>query len=381
VPCIFQNADRMYPSFRQRFAAVRGSAFRLRRRGAILVAVLGFVVLLGFVLVAFIDEAVSKIKYFGVYYSRADLRVDAYSALDSTLAVLSEVYEIDGGLWAPAQGWSDPLGQSGFEASDGVRVTVDFEDESGKIPLDADTDPSILIALFTEMGFSLQEAEHLTDPLLDWMDDDDLARLHGFDGDDYDREDPPYYPPNRRIRSWDELRLIYVVQEHFFDEAGNPTPQLRQFQRAVSLYHTGQININMAPPIVLNVLQQHYGIDAMGILDFRTGGLDADPDTVAGRGLIRSDANAFGVTGDIAAYESTTLKVSVEARRGGNAFLLTAIVTYRGADPSADRDSAERESGSGSPTGTQGATARDVDAGTALGYPFWIVMLSENEKN
>ena len=48
---------------------------RLRdRRGSIIVLVLVFVILLTFIVVAFLEEAASKIKYYGLFHNRDDLR-------------------------------------------------------------------------------------------------------------------------------------------------------------------------------------------------------------------------------------------------------------------------------------------------------------------
>ena len=38
------------------------------------------------------------------------LRTEAYSALETVLAVLEEFRSVDNGLRSPAEGWADPLG-------------------------------------------------------------------------------------------------------------------------------------------------------------------------------------------------------------------------------------------------------------------------------
>src|SRR5690606_28580353 len=121
-----------------------GSAPSARSKGSILVAVLGFIVLLSAILVAFLGESIARIKYYGLFFNRDDLRVEAYSALEITLAVLSEIHAIDGSINGPAQGWADPLAYAEYTPPEGTRVAVRFEDESGRIPLTPSTDRMLL---------------------------------------------------------------------------------------------------------------------------------------------------------------------------------------------------------------------------------------------
>ena len=47
------------------------------KQGSIIVLVLVLVVLLTFIVVAFLEEATAKIKYYGLFHNRDDLRTDA----------------------------------------------------------------------------------------------------------------------------------------------------------------------------------------------------------------------------------------------------------------------------------------------------------------
>ncbi len=54
-------------------------------RGSILIAVLALTALVSFILLEFMEEATAKIKYYGLFYNRDDLRTEAYSVLETTL--------------------------------------------------------------------------------------------------------------------------------------------------------------------------------------------------------------------------------------------------------------------------------------------------------
>lgn len=355
-----------------------GRAGGISRRGSILVAVLGFIVLLAAVLVAFLGESIARIKYNGLFFNRDDLRVVAYSALEVSLAVLSEIHSIDGVLNGPAQGWSDPLAYAGVEVPEGIRVSVRFEDESGRIPLSATTDPALLMAFFELQEVPYATAERLTDCLIDWMDEDDLARLNGFDGDDYQRRATPILPANQRIRSWEEMRLIEACREAFFDEWGTPNAMNHSFRRAFSLFHQGQVNLNTATASTVAVLEKALQLDGSA-LGFYLRGPDDTAGTADDRVLLGPAEEFLGRAGGIAGTTVETLRVVIEVHRGEAHFLLTAVVRHKGANPSALVSTSPDPGGDGEMPGTRAGTARQSDVGQSLGYPFEFIRLVENQ--
>ena len=112
-------------------------------RASILAAVLGMIALASFVVLAFMQEATDRIKYSGLFQNRDELRVEAYSLLDATIAVISEIQEIDGALYSPNQGWNDPLGYAQIEINNDLKIEINIEDETGKISL-SQANPLIL---------------------------------------------------------------------------------------------------------------------------------------------------------------------------------------------------------------------------------------------
>ena len=73
------------------------------------------VVVMGYVLVQFTEKGLSEIAGEGYYVERDRLRIEAYSALEVTLAVLADFIAVDRSLQSPAQGWADPIGYAGID--------------------------------------------------------------------------------------------------------------------------------------------------------------------------------------------------------------------------------------------------------------------------
>lgn len=364
------------------------------KRGSVIILVLVFIVLLTFIVVAFLEEASSRIKYYGLFHNRDDLRVDAYSALEISLAVINQYREVEGALWGPAQGWGNPLAETGFVPAHAQAVQVSFGDESAKLPL-ASLDYDTLLILFDVLGFDLPEAESLADGLLDWTDEDDLRRLNGFDGDDYEDFEPPYKPSNAPIVSWDEFRLIEPWRTLFFDENGIPNEKWALFKSAVSLYHEGPVNINQASRTVLEVFYEKGLVDIRS-LEYYQNGADGIPGTEDDR-LIRGDSSTSNLLPAESSELTTSiqlLRVKVEAIRGDARFMVEALVTWSGANPGAGDTEVERpaeeESRENINSETQtsreervrarGQTRTAPSTAANLGYPFRFVRITENRK-
>lgn len=365
----------------------RGSA----KGGSITVLVLVFVVLLTFIVVAFLEEATGKIKYYGLFHNRDDLRVDAYSALEISLAVINQYREIEGALWGPSQGWANPLQQVEFTPAHASSVSVSFEDESSKIGLST-LEYDELLVLFDLMGFDLPEAQSLADGFLDWTDADDERRLNGYDGDDYEDMEPPYKPANSNVVTWDEFKLIQPFNTLFFDESGRPTSDWSAFRNTVSLYHTGKVNINQASGLVLEFLGESGILDPLSLADYMNG-TDGIQGTEDDRLMRNLEQSFFGEAGKVTSGIEL-LRVKVTASRGDARFDLETLVSWSGSDAGAADLSQNRQPeeeanpGGEEPRGSSAerrsrsrGTARTAPAVSAeLGYPFRFVRIVENRK-
>lgn len=354
-----------------------------------------FIVLMSFIVVAFMQEATAKVKYYGLFHNRDDLRTDAYSAMEITLAVINQYREVEGALWGPGQGWANPLVEVEFEPAHATGVEIEFEDESAKLPL-ASLQYDQLIMLFDVLGFDLPDAEELADGLLDWTDEDDDRRLNGFDGDDYDDMDPPYKPSNSAITTWDEFKLIKAFRERFWDDNGLPTSEWSHFKSAVSLHHSGAVNLNQASGLVIDYLYEKQLIDPTR-LDFYMNGSDGIKGTEDDR-LWRKDSTfedlLLAETSEVS-DQIELLLVRVIAYRGEARFTLEALVSWSGSNPGVagtsrvgqSADEANQQIVNNNPqTAAQereratGSARTAESAASELGYPFTFVRISENRK-
>src|SRR5690606_32310465 len=93
-----------------------------RQRGSVLLLTLFLVVLASFALSRFIEKAYSEIMAEAIYTERERLRLEAYSALEATVAVLYNIQRMDGQLFSPEQGWENPLEFAGIQFSEDLEV-------------------------------------------------------------------------------------------------------------------------------------------------------------------------------------------------------------------------------------------------------------------
>ncbi len=332
-----------------------------RRRGSVLIAVLAVILLLSFLVTRFLDEALEDLEYRSIFAEPVDLRSYAFSMMELSFAVLHEIALIDEGkLFAPEQGWRDPLNYAGIRPPHGWEVRVRVEDLSGRLPLNTLPEPLLNRLLEESLDFDFGTSRELSSTLLDWIDEDDNRRLNGAESEEYLRRNPPYRAANAPLQSLHELRLLEVWEETFFDENGRPNERFAKLQRMVTVDYSGRVNLNSAPPEVLELLALENGFDEDALFD----GMERDqPYLTAVPPSAQSDA---------AGVESSLLRVTVTVRRGDVPFILSALI-----EPSFSE--------AGSTAGPVPGGRREADTrreGTlaeqeALNYPFRILQLSE----
>lgn len=182
-----------------------------RNRGSVLVAVLAIILLLSFIITRFVDEAVEDLEYRAIFNEPADVRSFTYSMLEVALATIHEVGLIDEGkLYAPEQGWGDPLSYAGIQVPNGWEVSIAIRDESGKLPINTMSEESLNRMLEESFDFDFGTARELSSMLLDWIDPDDSRRLNGAESENYLRRNPPYRAANKPLQSLEELRLLEI---------------------------------------------------------------------------------------------------------------------------------------------------------------------------
>jgi hypothetical protein len=373
--------------------AARPESAPPRRRASVLVIVLVGIVFTAVALTAFIEKAGNDLLVETREADAARLRLEAYSALETTLAVLEEFRAVNGGLRSPAEGWDDPLGFANYVPEDGRRVRIAFEDESGKLSLPG-VERAALVTLFESWEILRADAERLADALLGWMHADHVPAAAGAPRpEDYERGEVPYGPPGRSLRSFAELAAIEVVNELFFDEDGRINAYGRRFQETFSLFRFSQPNLNAASPGALAALGQSDPFLHERLAEFR-GGKGAF--ARKGPGYFKSVGDAASVFGPQARLdgfgtEIRALRVRVTVEQGTASYELNAVVSPSGeasvvTTPAVRTGRSRRKADPppAAPAPAPGAAAAPGsepraggDAGKRLNYPFTLLEFTE----
>lgn len=327
----------------------------LTRRGSVLVVVL--------VMIAFSVLTITRLVEGGgpdllLAVQRADrerLRADAQGALETTLAVLMDFRTVDGGLFAPAQGWGDPLVYARLAPRDGVAIQIGFEDESAKLPLPT-LSLGTLKAVLEEAGMDVAGSSRAADALFAWMHEGHAAMDPSARAEAYGWTGRPVKPPFRSPRSFEELAHVAVAGPSFYRADGEPTPELLKFKQLVSLYRFSSTNLNAAgAPVLLAA-----GWDATRASAFTSHRAGQD-DTYL-RNVPESGVPA-GFGANIQA-----LRINITARKGAARFGVSALVTWDGQAVLPSRVAPAEEKPTDSKTGIETPD---------LKYPFTILEFTE----
>ncbi len=353
-------------------------------KGSVIVFVLGIIALLSFILVSFMDEAVARIKYYGLFYHRNELRVEAISAFETTLAVINEIRQIDKGLYSTAQGWGNPLKYAEVDLGEDISISVSIEDESSKLSLPFVlklNDFDLLRDIFIEFEIDLVEAGELASSILDWTDRDDGTQINGAEKDYYENQSPPYQPPNDIIKSWEEIKLIKGFDTAFFDEEGRPNNKFRLLKDTFSIYYNGKVNIQSANQVIRNIINRIDGYDTESLFDYIAGD-DGEANTEDDRFITGNNDQGFvGVAppqnSRLFSTQVSAMKVNVTASRGEASFLISALVTWKGSSPSisnAPQPAIPRKEN----INPEVTTIPNKTRSDNLSYPFEIIRMTEN---
>lgn len=364
-----------------------------RRRGSVLIIVMMTLVFATVALIAFMDKASNDLLVEHRDALARRLRMEAYSALEVTLAVLEDFRSTNNGLHGPAEGWNDPLTFAGYTPTEDRTVEISFEDESGKISL-PHADAPLLSKLFQSWGVSPADGDMYADAMMGWM-----QREHVYStgvSPDYEQLSIPYDPPARPLRSYSELAAIDKVREFFYDADGRPNDNWRKFVASVSLYNFARSNINGARPDTLTAVGQYDPTQQGAVMDFRNG---TGPNQNQGPQVFHDTGQAaalLGPGGNINAFTTTisALRINVTVHEGRSLFKLSAVVAPpNGARVVQETATSQRvqTSGSSGQTNAQRAGAPNTSQSTAnsgnnasanqnLRYPFTLLEIRENDE-
>lgn len=353
----------------------------MKRRGSILVFVLALIVLLSVLSSRLMEETVQELRHVSQFHRRDDLRMHAYSALDLTVGVLSEFQLLEGKLYAPVQGWGDPIGYSGLSPLDPlVRWSIRLTDESAKLSLAKISEKDLVnvFALMHARGSSLvdeDDGQPYYDALMDWQDKDENERDEGAEDDHYEGLRDPYFTPGRPLNNFEELRMIkgFAFDPYeseytglFYHESGNETDNMRDFQSSFSFFYDGPVNVNGLSAFLSRFLSGDDGSLQEDFLNGPTGDRDEpfytnmnDP----------SLTRMMGKTGILLGVAASVFRVEISIDKGKSNFRLHAVLGIESKTPSARRQ----------PNSSQASQRSRSKKNTALKYPFRILSLRENE--
>jgi general secretion pathway protein K len=358
--------------------------------GSVLLIVLITLVFATVAMFMFIERASNDLLVEKRSSDAANLRLEAYSALETTLAVLEDFRQANGVLRSPSEGWGDPLAFAGYQPPEGRKVEISFEDESGKYSLPNVTQAT-LVNLFKAWEMSDSDAAKLTDALLGWMKKDYVAASAGApDAEDYEREELPYDPPGRPLKSFNELATIAVARDVFYDEkTGLPNALWHRFVNAFSLYSFQSPSINGASPELLAGLGITDTIQQKQLDDYLHGrGIYENK----GLGYFKSAqdvATMFGAQSPAASLSTqiSSLRIIVTVLEGRSSFRVNALIAPPGGatipvvttDPAKTTNQSDNTNATNTPAPASTATTTEQTT-KKLNYPFTILEFRENDE-
>lgn len=342
-------------------------------------------------LTVFIEKASNDLLVDARQADANRLRLEAFSALETTLGVLEDFRLVLGALHSPSEGWGDPLDFAGYTPGEGRTIDIQFVDESAKVSLPK-ASPTQLVDLFKSWGLMQNDAEKLRDALLGWMQKDYVpSSASSPRAEDYDRGDLPIAPPGRLLRSFQELASIEYARTVFYDENGEPNPLWHRFVEAFSLFAYDKANINGGNPEALA---------ALGITD--EGQRRRVADYIHGTGsYARQGPGYFKNAGDVGtilggnspASELSTqisaLRIIITVWEGHSSYRLNAVVAPQGgatiAATNRSQTDATKSGDQVKQNNTQAAVpktsaAAGMSGGKSLNYPFTILEIRENDE-
>lgn len=314
------------------------------QQGSVILVVLGTILLVSVLLARFIAQTGTELVVASRNSDQSQLRREAYSALETTLAVLAEFKSTDGALYAPEQGWQDPLGYAGQASPPGMRIEITFADETGKLSLPT-ASPEAIRILLESSGVEPAKVRVAADALLAWSRRDYLTVGQSL---------PQAIAPGRPLRTFDELASIPGLRELITDADGRPNEIWGRIEQAVSLHTLSTTNLNTATPAALHTMgwtqAQIMALQAARTANSRLGYAESVEGLAP---LLGAGVPTAGLGTQI-----EILRIRVVARSGGMSYRLEAVVAPRPASALADGSAHETEAD--------------------LRYPFRVLEFQEN---
>ena len=191
---------------------------------------------------------------------------------------------------------------------DDASYAVRIESESGKVNVNL-VDDEVLLGMLKKAGLPEEAAEGIRDAILDWRDEDDVARPRGAERADYEAMTEPIMPRNGKIQGIGELMYVKGVTKEFYEA----------FLSRVFTVHgdSAQLNFPRAPEIVLRSLPGVSAEAADRIVASRNGETPitaADLAAMVGEGLLTAQGLALLSGGP----SSNVYTITATGRAGGD---------------------------------------------------------------
>jgi hypothetical protein len=368
---------------------------RAHLRSSVIILVLVSLLFTAVALTAFIEKAGNDLLVEVRQSDARRLRQEAFSALEVTLAVLEDFRQADTGLHNIGEGWGDPLAWAGWSPSQGRKVDISFQDESGKIPLKRAT-LQTLTSLFEYWQMAPDAAERLADSLAGWMQNGYVYSTAITP--DYENADIPYAEPGRPLRSFSELAAVDTAKDVFFDENGLPNASYWRFVNDVSIFNFPQPNANGANADVMAAVGQYTDAQQQHINDFLAG---TGEFTQAGQNWFQSSgmlATVAGAGGNATAFGTTitALRINITVHDGHSLYRLSAVVSPQGgatinqtsatnatsAATAASSSTATSTSATATaqPSSTANSATASAAASQSINYPFTLLEMLEDDE-
>lgn len=236
---------------------------RLDRRGVALMLVLWIIVVLGGIGLGVAAAARGRARLVLTTRARVVARYAAESGVAATAARWEALLAAAGNEWEEARAFTrldDEVARWAERPLGSARYQVAVADLGARIDLNRAA-PSLLLAFLAQF-VGTDEAEALTDALVDWRDRDHRPRARGAEASDYRQAGSLFVPPNAPLLRLDELTRIRGFDDSLADV-------IAPF---ITVRGSGRINLNTAPREVLAALPQFGPIGADAVLAARQQG-------------------------------------------------------------------------------------------------------------
>ena len=191
---------------------------------------------------------------------------------------------------------------------DDASYEVRVESESGKVDVNL-VNEEVLLEILKKGGLPEEEAEGVRDAILDWRDEDDVARPRGAERGEYGRMTEPITPRNGKIRGIGELMHVKGVTKEFHEA----------FLSRMFTVHGNSVQLSFlrAPEIVLRSLP---GVSAEAADRIVAGRREEPPISAAGLAAMVGEGllTAQGLALISGGASSSVYTITATGRAGGD---------------------------------------------------------------